>query len=408
MPIQLFMRYLIRYGKLPGHMAMEEEKQYPILVKKNHHVYDKIFDQPEAKELMKELSNRDRLQPGRLIKIADQTKIEYKTLETWRRKLKADPNYLPKHGNKGRSKKISKEQEDIIFNKLQEKYLNQNLYCPPRIIKAIAKNEYNNYSFGDTWLEGFMNRYHLARRVPHLKRRSNPNDDHVASFLANLELVNMQFPADLILNVDETCWRITNGRLHTVAIRGADQVDVRMKEDPKKCLTVIACCTKAGERLPLWLIAKGKTQLCEKKFRNDQRLRHYIQAGKLIVDHSSNGWSNDEIMIRYLKWLKEFKKGYILHVLWDLYASHKSEIVKSTAKDLEIGLSFIPAGQTDEWQPLDRRIFGILKSQACSQFDNQMISKNLDTFDLIDAIVILINCWSQITQSEVINSWRNL
>lgn len=386
----------------------ENNTQYPRLAKHPHMVYDEIFNKEESNKLFQELSSKERIPPGRLRDISNQTKIKYKTLETWRKKLKLDPDYKPKHGHKGEPKKLSKDQEDAIFKQLNENFLVKSRYCPPRTIKAIAKNDFNDKNFGDDRLKGFMGRYHLSSRVPHLKRRTSPDDQQVALFVNHMQLVNSQFPDDLIINVDETCWCIINGKLRTVASKGADDVRVILNDDQKKCLTVVASCTKAGERLPLWLIAKGKTNVCERKYRNDPRLRHYIQSSQLYVDHSENGWSNEDLMIRYLEWLKNYKKGYMFNVVWDLHASHRSESVKGKAQGLEIGLSFIPVGQTGEWQPLDRRIFGILKAKACSMFDSEMISKNLQEFDIIDAIVILLRCWTQITQSEIISAWKHL
>ena len=387
---------------------MEENNHYPRLTKHPHIVYDAIFSQPDAKKLMQELSSNERLPPGRLHEISTQTKISYKTLETWRKKLRSNPNYIPKHGNKGMPKKLSLIQEEVIFHQLNENFLNNHRYCPPRIVKAIAKSEYPDKDFGDDWLKSFMKRHNLASRVPHIKRRTLVDDQQVALFVNQMQMVNIQFPDDLIIKIDETSWCIINGKLHTVAFKGTDKINVILNGDPKKSLTVIAACTKAGERLPLWLISKGKTDLCERKFRDDTRLRHYISSKQLYIDHTENGWSNEDPIIRYLKWLKNYKNGYMINVVLDLHSSHRSESVKEKAGNLEIGLSFIPAGQTGEWQPLDRRIFGILKSRACSMFDLEMISKDLHDFDIIDAIVILLQCWTQITQSEIINSWKHL
>lgn len=387
---------------------MQEQAKYPKLCKRQHRVYTNILDQPVTQKLMLELANKERMAKGRLREISNETGICYKTLETWRCKLRIDPNYKPEHGHKGSPRKISQDKEDQIFDKLKHSFLEPNRYCPPRVIRAIAMNEVSNVQFGYDWVMGFMKRHNLSSRIPHIKRRTNPNDQHVSLFLSNMELVKLQFPDDLILNVDETSWRITNGRLHTVTIKGSDHVAVQMKEDPKKCLTVIACCTKSGERLPLWMIAKGKTEACEQRYRTDPRLVNYIRRKQLFIDHSENGWSTCQIMIRYLTWLKNYKNGYMVNVVWDLHASHRSEEVKAKASELEIGLTYIPAGQTDEWQPLDRRIFGILKARACSQFDAQMISQNLENFDIIDAISILLQCWSQITQAEISRSWENL
>ena len=190
-------------------MAMEqmEQVQYQCLIKRPHNVY-KFFKKPEAITLMSELANQGRMPLGRLKEIANQTGIPYKTLETWRAKLRVDPNYFSEHGHKGIPRKISKEKEDQILTQLHEKFLQDGRYCPPRAIKSIAKVNFPDQNFGNKWLRCYMTRHNLSSRVPHIKRRTAPNDEHVAAFLNNMELVKMQFPSDLILNVDEICWRI--------------------------------------------------------------------------------------------------------------------------------------------------------------------------------------------------------
>ena len=47
-----------------------------------------------------------------------------------------------------------------------------------------------------------------------------------------------------------------------------------------------------------------------------------------------------------------------------MHSSHRTEIVKELAKNLDVLLHFIPPGATDELQPLDRRVFGVLKATA--------------------------------------------
>ena len=100
--------------------------QYPCFSKRPHNVYDKIFSAPEAQALMLELSSSNRLPPSRLKEISNQTNINYKTLETWRRKLKINQNYTPEHGNKGQPRKLTKEGEDKIFEILYDRFLKNN------------------------------------------------------------------------------------------------------------------------------------------------------------------------------------------------------------------------------------------------------------------------------------------
>ena len=77
-------------------------------------------------------------------------------------------------------------------------------------------------------------------RKPHVKRRTKVNDSRVTEYLNELQLVKMQMPPRLVINVDETCWRLANGSLRTLAPLGADDVRVLSKCDPKSDVTVIA------------------------------------------------------------------------------------------------------------------------------------------------------------------------
>lgn len=113
-------------------------------------------------------------------------------------------------------------------------------------------------------------------------------------------------------------------------------------------------------------------------------------------------------MIRYLKWLKERNGGRLIYVVWDLHASHRDEQVKAWAEKEEIGLLYIPAGQTNEWQPLDRRVFGSLKSKAMKMLNEKMIESSLENCDMCDAVEILLKSWATIDEDEVKNAWEPL
>ena len=198
-----------------------------------------------------------------------------------------------------------------------------------------------------------MRRWHLSVRKVHLRRRTAPNDRVVCDFLQRFEMVLLQYDPDAILNMDETSWHVFQGtQLRTIAPTGSDEVAVNVNFDEKKCITVIAAITLSGKRLPLWFIAKGKTVLCEKRFRENAILQEYIEEKKILVTHTESGWSTEALMKCYLDWLSQIYGFGPLHLIWDLHASHRNSGVTEHAEKLDISLSYIPAGQTGEWQPL--------------------------------------------------------
>jgi hypothetical protein len=61
----------------------------------------------------------------------------------------------------------------------------------------------------------------------------------------------------------------------------------------------------------------------------------------------------------------------LIHLLFGYYSAHRSETVKQAAAKLGITLHFIPQDLADEFQPLDRVDFGVLKVQAKRPFHSR-------------------------------------
>jgi transposase len=57
-----------------------------------------------------------------------------------------------------------------------------------------------------------------------------------------------------------------------------------------------------------------------------------------------------------------------LVVILDVYPAHRTDAIRGMALALGIELVFIPPGCTDRLQPLDRRVFGVVKAYARQQW----------------------------------------
>ena len=388
--------------------------QYRRLAKRAYHkdLYLWINEDDDFTQLKLELSSDGKLPRGRLREISASTGINYKTLESWRRRWRTDPDWTPQYGRPEGPHVLSADTETAAEARLEDTYIQEHRLCPRAAVTRVLSEEGKKtlgpeFQAGRTLVENFLKRWNLSMRKPHLRRRTAPDDHAIGRFLLEMNLAQMQFPPSLILNVDETCWRLINGQVRTLARTGQEDVHVMTRLTEKSDITAIACVTLSGERLPLWIIAKGTTPVCEEKFRTAPNLRRAI-GRHLFVDHSESGWSTGEVMIRYLSWLKERNGGRLIYVLWDLHASHRDERVKEWAKNEEIGLLYIPAGQTNEWQPLDRRVFGSLKSRAMKLLNEKMIESSLDNCNMCDAVEILLKAWEEIDEDEVRNAWEPL
>jgi hypothetical protein len=179
-------------------------------------------------------------------------------------------------------------------------------------------------------------------------------------------------------------------------------VTVRLNASEKDSITVLASVTAAGEKLPLFAIAKGKTKRAEQS--------QLGSDGATITDHSPSGWSTAETFEHYLEWLakhyeRRIAQGLALHLLLDCYPVHRTEPVRKLAEKLGIVLWFIPAGYTDELQPLDRAVFGAVKAifrrrfeELCREAPDGRVTKTL-------ALRLLNEIWAGLSPASIHAGW---
>jgi hypothetical protein len=81
----------------------------------------------------------------------------------------------------------------------------------------------------------------------------------------------------------------------------------------------------------------------------------------------------------------------------DCFSAHRDDLAKSRAEGKHITLEFIHAGLTDEWHPLDMRIFGSLKMRVRALFDDEWIRHDSVELTVAKAIQLLLLAWGSIT-----------
>jgi hypothetical protein len=99
------------------------------------------------------------------------------------------------------------------------------------------------------------------------------------------------------------------------------------------------------------------------------------------------------IFFTYLHWLRGgFLDGAPSHLIMDLCSVHRFQESRKCAADLGVLLHFIPAGWTDEFQPLDRSVFGALKAMCrtlfarhCTAGDDVAVAKSNAVRFLLEA-----------------------
>jgi hypothetical protein len=225
---------------------------------------------------------------------------------------------------------------------------------------------------GKDWMSNFMRRHpSLSLRKPEatsLARASGFNKTVVEKFYNLLREVMRvhNFRADRIYNVDETGMSTTQVPAKIIARKGLKQVGKIVSQERGKNITVTCCVNACGHYVPPMFIfprVRAKPELIDE-----------APSGSL-AQYQSNGWMSHEL---FLVWIKHFcnhvkptAEDPVL-LLLDNHCSHISFDVVEYARSHHIEMLSFPPHCSHKLQPLDRCIFGPLKSSYSKACDDWM------------------------------------
>ena len=113
----------------------------------------------------------------------------------------------------------------------------------------------------------------------------------------------------------------------------------------------------SGKKYPLTLLAKGKKDSTNKK-------NYLIPNYDNIIIPSFSGWSTLQVIKEYIIWLIFYRESDEFSLILDQYPTHKTLAEDFKKKYSPILFIFVHANATDILQPLDRKVFGPLKSKG--------------------------------------------
>jgi hypothetical protein len=87
---------------------------------------------------------------------------------------------------------------------------------------------------------------------------------------------------------------------------------------------------------------------------------------------------------------------------------HTTARVKALSSELKIKLHYIPAGKTDQLQPLDIKIFGVLKGYSKAIFINKRNSFYDDPFEnKLSACQSFLTAWEKLLVNSIKDSFMH-
>lgn len=260
-------------------------------------------------------------------------------------------------------------------------------------------NKYNIRQFkaSKCWVFRYMIRHNLSLRRVHYERRGIIDNEQIDRYLNQIVEAVIEVGIDRIVNMDETHVKTWNFPNRVVAEKGTETVRVEDNffNDKEGTTFVGAVSMNPQKKFPLSIIAKGKTHRCEKKYE--------VFDKETQITHSESGWMTPKIMIQYLKWLKQRMNNQSFYLILDVYKAHIDNTVRKAAKKLQINLIFVPACGTGLYQPLDRRLFGLVKNYLTSHNLNKNLKKSDERWPNIVREMKL--AWNNLSENAIRSSW---
>lgn len=223
-------------------------------------------------------------------------------------------------------------------------------------VRALPMRKQRTFHASDGFVSAFKKRNRLSSHTMKAKYQSAARDRQqmeydVLEYIHAARTAVDKYGPELVLNMDETpVAKVEHPHTGVVATGSPHTAPCNTTASPKYNFTCFACISAAGDKLPLGMVLKGKTQLVVRRM-----LAGASAAVRRIHFYTSQkGWINSAIMVQWLsEVVQPYTRGRPAALLLDDYKAHWTEAVKNAAAAMNLELIKVPPSQTDEYQPLD-------------------------------------------------------
>ena len=226
--------------------------------------------------------------------------------------------------------------------------------CP----ESLAKNG-GNIKLSTKLARGVLKSMNwVKRRGTTAKKHMNPALYEELTFNWKRKIANAVFEnrihKEMVLNFDQTPLGYVAPNKATFTQEGSRTVPIANLDD-KRQITGTFCVNMTGEFLPIQLIYAGTTPRCHPTTKFPDSFH---------ITHSSNHWSNEPIVIEYLKkiifpYLKKKRESLKLKsdakalLIFDVFKGQTTSAVNDLLKKNNIIFIHVPNNHTNLFQPLN-------------------------------------------------------
>ena len=346
-----------------------------------------------------------------LTQLSQETGIPLYQISKWKIEWEKDHTFVP-GSNFGRHKRVFTETEEKNISDfiraqyiktgimVRRKHLKKILYDLWVSLKPEERQNQPQRLFSNHFVRNFCKRNGFSFRMMRKKKRSDISEQEVEEYMNKYAEAFHKYPWNRILNADETAWNYVYFRGCVLAEVGKEEVAAQLPDDYRKAFTVLATIGADGTKYPPLFFAKGKTSISFQQFKD---MNADPTSYELVFSEGGN--TDEQVMMKYLEMVHRWVNSEPCVLILDRYSAHTMESVIAKAAELHIELIFIPTSATDKYQPLDKRIFGILKSMAAKDFSDYVFHRN-SGFTKAEAADLFVDCWKKLSIDAVLTSWR--
>ena len=233
-------------------------------------------------------------------------------------------------------------------------------------------------------------------------------------FLADItaEVVMHDIPPDLIVNWDQTGLKIIPTGDWTMNRSGEKIVPI-VGSDDKRQITAVLAATYTGKCLHPQLLYQGTTHRCHPTI-------DFPEGWDIW--HSSNHWSNEDTMKRYLQkillpFINEQRKALLLKsshralVIFDGFKGQNTPDFTAILEQHNISIVKVPPNCTDKLQPLDVSVNKSMKNEMRGKFQlfsSSEVQKQITSGTPIGKVKVnlTLTAIKSASASWVISSWE--
>ena len=346
-----------------------------------------------------------------LKELEDKTGIPYYILSKWRKSLQMDQSYMP--GNQlGKHRRFLTEKEEILIaDFIRTQYIYPGVMIRRKHLRSVifslwqSMDTENRQNLGKKmvsyhFLKNFCHRQGFSFRQMRKKKRSEIDEKEVDQYVREVQEIFTLYPWYLILNCDETPWNFVYLRGQVLAERGTEEVNAQLPDDYRKSFTALCTISASGKKFPPLFLATGKTPMCQQQFSEMKS-----PASEYELFYSSGGNTDENCMIHYLDLVSNWVDKKPCALILDRYSSHMTDAFKQHAQNLGIRIVYIPTSATEKFQPLDMRVFGVMKSKGAKEF-NEFVFRNHRGFTKSEAADIFVKCWRFLPVDVINKAWN--